>query len=615
MQSLPKRPYVLVMFSSGLNKISWVWGLKFIKSFMMTESGDNGYNLKNLVKIFLVHDSWFIKSITSVLYNFNSTKKNLSNLNKILDTFALDSTRTTAGEDKQTIVVHCRDLSQLAEYLDITKLKISLNIYKYDLQLEPCIHLSMKMTPVINPYVTLSSEKHPVFNHHLYQLFNIINTNGTKVELIFYKPGKKTYIDILYQCLLRNQFFWINDWDLYSISTAFKKILSELPHPLIPSDEISLPIKDNFDYTSQVLHKIIIRHRHFSSTENYDQLLLQLFQCFYNLTRNEHITKHTTTTIGKSLSHCLSHKPVTSEKNEIQVIQRFIRNVVEHWEEISKIHHFTQIEDIIVHSEQEANDTIENSYDVSYDVSYDNDSNDEENRYHPHSIFEAYTVSNPNVNSMTRSKYKDNRSIQSSDLRPINRHATIEKKPPLPERRPSTLQKAENNSVLHKNDSTSKTNLNLKTKELPRLPERKQLNNNSSDEQIQESANVSKPIHSGKATNEKPENLTDENVFSSPVETGQQPRKKDTALTNVSNLQLQFPPQKYHFTPSPPSTTTTTPTTNKSNTISALSINGNDANLTKNELKKKPVIRGRKVLQLTKLFEERCEGIQILKSM
>ena len=59
--------------------------------------------------------------------------------------------------------------------------------------------------------------------------FQNSENNGNKVELILYKPGNKFKCDILYQCILRNQLIWINDWDLYSIATVFKRILLELP--------------------------------------------------------------------------------------------------------------------------------------------------------------------------------------------------------------------------------------------------------------------------------------------------------------------------------------------------------------------------------------------------
>lgn len=63
MKYLPLEPYALVMFNCGLNKILWVWGIKFLKEFLDNEKYDN---LSNLIKIYTVHDSWFVKSITQI---------------------------------------------------------------------------------------------------------------------------------------------------------------------------------------------------------------------------------------------------------------------------------------------------------------------------------------------------------------------------------------------------------------------------------------------------------------------------------------------------------------------------------------------------------------------
>lgn len=72
MKHLPKENYVLVMFSCGLNKISWIWGIKFLKSFL-TDNNEN--HLDRLAKIISVHDSWFVKSITQIFKNYNTTRK------------------------------------------------------------------------------------------------------------------------------------------------------------------------------------------------------------------------------------------------------------------------------------------------------------------------------------------------------------------------------------------------------------------------------------------------------------------------------------------------------------------------------------------------------------
>ncbi|CAK9437083.1 uncharacterized protein LODBEIA_P15210 [Lodderomyces beijingensis] len=710
MQCLPLKPYVLVIFSSGLNRISWLWGLKFIKNFMMVDN-NSGYNLRNLVKIFLVHDSWFIKSVTSMLYNYNSTRKNLVMLNKLMDTFSLNSD----GLGGQTEVIHCNNLSQLSEYLDITKLKTSLNVYEYDFQLEESIKLSMKLTPTINPYVTLSPVKHPLFYHHIYQFFHIIDSNGSKVELLFYKPGKKAKIDILYQCLLRNQLIWINDWDLYSISTTFKRLLSELPHPLIPMDEIILPVEDNFEFTSGIFQKINIRHRCCQQTENYDTLLLQLFECFHELILNEAVTKHTSSTIGKCMSHCLSQTVVSSDNSDTQIISRFIKNVLEHWEQIRGSFEFPSVEDIVFGNYQETS-MVEDSFDESYDITFQDENNDNESRiaFNTRSMLSENTklrsreVESDDVSTLKSSKSSSSSSVHSGSSSSIlnddssPRLATIRRrsssssltKPKLPERKSrsstsitrlnaeSSLQRTSETRppVLQKKKSSSKHGTGAGAPP-PTLPSRKRevlfeaediLSNSSpSEDKIIDSSetkvcgveDTKKPRskESSEAKEAKDDDIAkNKQEQSSPTKDKDQAAPKPplsnkstkTAKNNFENghvtkstasvapsdqpviprPELRFNPAKStasafqssnkdNYTPSNRSKSfnkiTSASAAAAATTAAAFSKFSEPASMNGKTpiTPKKLVIRGRKVSQLAKLFEERREGIDILKSM
>lgn len=651
MQHLPLKPYVLVMFSSGLNKISWIWGLKFIKTFM-----SNAINLNNLVKIFTVHDSWFIKSVTSVIHNYHTTKHNIEIINYMLDAFAVEP----KGQ-RHTDVVHCRTLSELSHYLNITLLKISLNIYKYDLQLENEIKLSLKIPPVINPHVMLSPQTNPAFYHHVYQLFNIINTHGCKKELICYTPGKRDNIEILYQCILRNQLIWINDWDLYCISTVFKKLLLDLPFALVPYELILLPIQDDLEYTQATLNAIVTSHQQYAKTINYDQLLLQLFQLFTNLVSNEHVTKHTTTTIAKCMAHCLSHEIVSTDKSRVLVIQRFIKNVLLYWEKLKASYEFPSVEDIVSGKHQPNHSEI--AYEMSYEVTYEEDSDDDDGRV----LFNASNIlfSNSELELEEKPKakakakangisvHKDNSpdsfnevgsgrpSIHDlkSPLKANMRGDTVEFSPPRPPR-PATRA----GSVTNRDSSPSKTRQPKDTPPVPapRVTKQQQALPTSAftiDKTQQQSDSTKIQDGSNCGSQQQPQSdkswLNDENIapksaITSAVSKSQlrSPRspKLSTTLTNVSNLQLQYPPQKYHFT-KPKSTIHDAPT-GESTTLTTIAhaqghvdVEHQNADSSEpqqqqnNKTKKKPVIRGRKVSQLAKLFEERTEGLEILNSM
>lgn len=77
------------------------------------------------------------------------------------------------------------------------------------------------------------------------------------------------------------------------------------------------------------------------------------------------------------------------------------------------------------------------------------------------------------------------------------------------------------------------------------------------------------------------------------------PHRNNSKLTDVSNILGQYPPQKYKF--SRPEKPVNMPVTlEPAAPLSPV---------------KKTVIRGRKVGELAKLFEERAQGLEVLQSM
>lgn len=579
MSYLPIKPYVLIMFSCGLNKISWIWGIKFIQKIL------NRRDLKNLIKVYTVHDSWFLKSMTSILQNFNSTRKNLEQLDQLLGAFTFVNDLSDTKNDRQTLVIHCQTLSELSYYLDITNLKISYNIFKHDLQISE-LKLSMRYQPIIHPLITLNVQKYPIFHHHLYQIFKIVENNGNKVELILYKPGNKFKCDILYQCILRNQLIWINDWDLYSIATVFKRILLELPFPLIDIELIKLPIGDNLQYTFKIFKRLINRLQRHQETQNYDQLLFQILDMCLKIVDNNDITKHTTTTISKGMSYCLSHELVSTNKTNIQIINRFLKNLLEYWSEIRKNFHIYTIDDVIdgkLQTESISTSHETSSYDLSHDITLDQES-------------ESSNSSNDD---------DEGEDIGFIETKDILRNLSLN------------------------NDNNNNNN---------------NINNNSAD-RTGASTSTSTSTNSFNKPNGFHQRTT--SVTNKTIDQINIKKSHKKSLSDVSNLQIQYPPQKYKFTPTTITTTsggtnsgTTSNTSRRDDNSKAQkksnvenTSNGNELQLNGNTnsrsgihsgittftptptLKKKPVIRGRKVSELAKLFEERSEGIEILRGM
>ncbi|CAX45591.1 cell surface biosynthesis and architecture modulator, putative [Candida dubliniensis CD36] len=539
MSYLPIKPYVLIMFSCGLNKISWIWGIKFIQKIL------NRRDLKNLIKVYTVHDSWFLKSMTSILQNFNSTRKNLEQLDQLLGAFTFVKELNNPTSDRQTLVIHCQTLSELSYYLDITNLKISYNIFKHDLQISE-LKLSMRYQPIIHPLITLNVHEYPIFHHHLYQIFKIVENNCNKVELILYKPGNKFKCDILYQCILRNQLIWINDWDLYSIATLFKRILSELPFPLIDIELIRLPIGDNLQYTFKMFKRLINRLQKHQETQNYDQLLFQILDMCQKIVNNDDITKHTTTTISKGMSYCLSHELVSTNKTNIQIINRFLKNLLEYWSDIRKHFQIYTIDNVIdgkLQTESVSTSHETSSYDLSHDITLDQESE------------------SSSSNSSSNDDDEENGTGVDTDF--------IETKDIL---RNLSLNNTDNSPATTTNTSSSSTKSN--------------------------------GFHQRTTS-----------VINKTIDPINNTKSHKKSLSDVSNLQIQYPPQKYKFS----TTTTANISPRKNDNITTpKKLNSNTTNNSNDSIpipKKKPVIRGRKVGQLAKLFEERCEGIEILRGM
>ncbi|CUM63576.1 uncharacterized protein PRCAT00001155001 [Priceomyces carsonii] len=363
MQILPKFPYALIMFSSGLNKINWIWGVKFLKKFLSDNLTNNASNLK---KIITVHDSWFVKTLTQVFTNLNFTKKSFAQLNAFVESFSIAG-KDNMSNDSSSVRINCSSLSSLNEYVNITKLKISLNIYKYDYQLDhPEDLLKSIYPPLITAVTKINPTTDPIFHHHFYQIFNIININGDQVELLFHRPGNKLKSEILFDCVNRNQLIWVNDWDIYSIAITFKKFLMELPRPLIPVEQILLPMKDEYEYTVKIFDHII---NGFEDDEGYRVVLLQFLDLCHKILINEQVTKHTTLSLSKCLSHCLSHQVISSQnKDEILIVNRFIKNLLSYWVDIKDRYSFSYSISEIILGDLTQDDKVDESYDLGYEM-------------------------------------------------------------------------------------------------------------------------------------------------------------------------------------------------------------------------------------------------------
>lgn len=476
MKKLPLERYIVVMFSCGLNKISWIDGVKFLRLFLSPET----CNFDNLHKIIAVHESWFVKSISLILTNISISKKTFSRLRKLFD----------SSSRQLDILISCDSLAELSNYVDITKLKISLNIYKHDAHttLLPRLSLNCPLAKLITEDTTYSPETDPLFCYHFNQICRIIENYGPKAEAIFMKPGNRQSTEILYQCILRNQFIWINDWDLHCIASTFKKILLTVSPPLICIDDIVLPMKDDLDYTLMILSK------NFAADADAASVLFRVMDLCSTIVKHSETTGHLSLSILRCMCHALTHElKLQLNGDRVSIAVRYIKNLVLQWSKIRPLYQ----ERLSGKSGSKAQN--EEKYDELYNLSHD------------------ITMDEGNT-----SGEEENQRVQF------------------------------NTKTILDNNTTLAVSTRTETKsEAPARPE------------------------SRKAYPQR------------------EPAKKEK-LQDVSNIKAQWPPQKYKF---------------------ERTIPKKEAQVEEEEPEtpsKRPVVRGRKVGELTRLFEKRTQAMKLL---
>lgn len=522
MQWLPKKPYVVILFSCGLNKINWVWGISFLKAFFSQDSAGVS-NVENIHKLIAVHESWFVKSVSQIFTNFLVSKKTFANFNSLLSSL----------KPSNNLLISCDTLSDLSNYVDITSLKISLNVYRHDFQttLTPDIALHCPFKPAISASTRFSHKTDPIFYHHFYQIFNIVDAYADQVELLFFKPGRKVNTEILFHCLMRNQVIWINDWDLNCVASCFKKILTEVSIPLIDSKKITLPMRDDLQYTSQIFDSMM-------QEEDRNIVLYQVISLCRRIVDKNLVTKHTNISILKCLSHALTHESISYlSKDSISIVVRFLKNLLHHWQEIAPRydHRFKTVQQI-VDGEDLADATIDELYNMSYEITMQDDaSSDEEDhaKVNTDNLISPYLALNGNGGALSKGFEK----------------GFSEKK---------ELQQLFDNRLLDLSLQSLSSNIKVGS------PTRQK----------------NAPTYQTKNTVEK-------------------------GTKNTTSIQIQFPPQKYKFEPSSVSSHVTKPK----------SVEERAAEERVVVVVKKPVIRGRKVGELTRIFEERSQAIKILNTL
>ncbi|SMN19406.1 similar to Saccharomyces cerevisiae YJL201W ECM25 Non-essential protein of unknown function [Maudiozyma saulgeensis] len=308
---LPQSPYSLVVFSSGFTekKISWVYGIKMFSKLPK----ESRFFLQ---KTYIVHESFFIRTVYQVLTNAMNIK--------FLPMLGKDTSQEEENSPESSVaVVHVPDLTTLSRLIDITRLRISLNVYLHDYEI--CEYIDVP-EEYFTRLTDLAKRKYRqlIFD----KIFKKISIYGVKTELLFQKPGTYRKVNIFLDIIERNNYIDISQWDIYSLGSVFLHFVKNKAHPLVPIDMIQLPISDDINYTFRTFVEMI-------NFNNYYHLFITIFPLFISIMKAEEITKHTSRSLSKALAPTLCKEKLSMNNTDrLAIGTRFIKNLLENFDQI-----------------------------------------------------------------------------------------------------------------------------------------------------------------------------------------------------------------------------------------------------------------------------------------
>lgn len=321
----PNRSHVLVMFNSGMKNCSWGLTVKTMISILSKQIKNN--YLKN---IFVVHSTWSIKTIIQLVINVGNDNANII-LKKLLNFSAKKDNSKGYERKDDNFFVSFNTLSELNEYINLKSVKISLKVLQDDFE-TLCILQNLKSKYDNNIKKSIvSKELDLIFYTKFYKIFKILDQYSHKKKLIFDGVEDDVETNILLFCIKNNQSIWLNDWNLSSIASLFKKIIFELQNPLVPLELISDEIKgvenviDNFNSVLKF---------HENNNPNHFEILIQLFNMCKRISDNNRTTYYSPLSLALSLHLSLTHVKISNYdyKNFKGII--FIKYIIQYWNEI-----------------------------------------------------------------------------------------------------------------------------------------------------------------------------------------------------------------------------------------------------------------------------------------
>lgn len=352
-QKLPKnKKFSLIIFSSGFKNLNWKWTMG-IKIYSKLINDINNYKLENddkliIYKMYIVHESLWVRTLFQIWQQFKlgqvlNEKENDLNID---DSFVLDEENDKYQSVPSSSIfetLYLNDLSELAQYVDITKLRISLNVYLYDLNINEYIELPSSYHNSMNTANGIKLNRD--FRQAMFEkIYERLTKESVENELVFYKQGDKKKVDVMVDVINRNNYCDISQWDIYTLATVFiwfltnkKKIFFPLEMirsckdlaKYVNNDTKFSNIRFGFSVTFKLFKKMMEYHCYYN-------LVKFIIPLFLNMIKHYGRTRHNFETVTEVLVTplCKPNKDSSTYQKDKNLGKMFIINVLTHFDSL-----------------------------------------------------------------------------------------------------------------------------------------------------------------------------------------------------------------------------------------------------------------------------------------
>lgn len=290
---LPQMDYTLLFFACGLPSKPSV---KLVaKCYAMLKRSAR----KRVKKVYVVHESWWVRAITEMLHGIVSPKFRRK-------------------------VLHVSTLSQLAQQVDITRINIPPAVYLHDLKVESSITIPRHHTPVFAMPIG-SDGSHPAVPRFFDDALEYLGRAARQQRDVFKSCDDKSLVYVLRECFDRGQYVSLDDYDARVVAAVLKLYLYQLPLPVLPVSSIPLPIHDTAEYCQKVFAALPAQNR---------LLLTKICDIMHDLTLAADWNS------PGYLSGCVAPSLValsSSSKDGIAIGIRFFKNLLTFWPSVRDV--------------------------------------------------------------------------------------------------------------------------------------------------------------------------------------------------------------------------------------------------------------------------------------